>query len=200
MVGVDPAAVRAASRAGRAGPPVPLPRIAIGSADARPDGVPDRQSTSSPRYRRHHLPAHHRNIVLAAVLAERHRRELARLQPAAFQPAPPQWPATQPPIVGYQYQLRRNRFHQHRFHHRHPTPADSRRRASHPGGALPRVLGAGFAVGVLCLGLTACSSESSDGPLGAPRVTTTFDVGAGPLPDVASDPTTSKAYVTSSRR
>jgi uncharacterized RDD family membrane protein YckC len=39
-------------------------------------------------------------LVLAAVLAERHRRELARLQPAAFQPAP-QWPVAQPPAVGY---------------------------------------------------------------------------------------------------
>jgi uncharacterized RDD family membrane protein YckC len=39
-------------------------------------------------------------LVLAAVLAERHRRELARLQPAAFQPAP-QWPVIQPP-AGYQ--------------------------------------------------------------------------------------------------
>jgi uncharacterized RDD family membrane protein YckC len=35
-------------------------------------------------------------FVLAAVLAERHRRELARLQAPAPQP-PPQWPATQPP-------------------------------------------------------------------------------------------------------
>ncbi|WP_333891261.1 RDD family protein [Mycolicibacterium gadium] len=38
--------------------------------------------------------------VLAAVLAERHRRELARLQPAPLGP-PPQWPPGPPPIVGY---------------------------------------------------------------------------------------------------
>ena len=36
-------------------------------------------------------------FVLAAVLAERHRRELARLRPAAPQP-PPQWPPNQPPV------------------------------------------------------------------------------------------------------
>ncbi|MGZ8814090.1 MAG: RDD family protein [Mycobacterium sp.] len=38
--------------------------------------------------------------VLAAVLAERHRRELARLQPMPGHPAP-QWPPNQPPVVGY---------------------------------------------------------------------------------------------------
>jgi uncharacterized RDD family membrane protein YckC len=38
--------------------------------------------------------------VLAAVLAERHRRELARLQPVPGQPAP-QWPPNQPPAVRY---------------------------------------------------------------------------------------------------
>jgi uncharacterized RDD family membrane protein YckC len=38
--------------------------------------------------------------VLAAVLAERHRRELIRLQPARG-PAAGQWPPSQPPPVGY---------------------------------------------------------------------------------------------------
>jgi uncharacterized RDD family membrane protein YckC len=38
--------------------------------------------------------------VLAAVLAERHRRELARLQPAVPRPSP-QWPASQPPALGH---------------------------------------------------------------------------------------------------
>ena len=56
-----------------------------------------------------------------------------------------------------------------------------------------RVLCVGFAIGVL----SACASESADDLLGSPTVTTTFEVGAGPLPDVASDPTTNKAYVTS---
>jgi hypothetical protein len=36
-------------------------------------------------------------LVLAAVLAERHRRELARLQPVAAQPQWPSQPAYQPP-------------------------------------------------------------------------------------------------------
>jgi uncharacterized RDD family membrane protein YckC len=40
-------------------------------------------------------------FVLAAVLAERHRRELLRLQPVAAQPAP-QWPAGRPSAFGYQ--------------------------------------------------------------------------------------------------
>jgi hypothetical protein len=39
--------------------------------------------------------------VLAAVLAERHRRELARLQPRPGPSAPP-WPPSQPPAGGYQ--------------------------------------------------------------------------------------------------
>ncbi|HEX9833266.1 MAG TPA: RDD family protein [Mycobacterium sp.] len=39
-------------------------------------------------------------LVLAAVLAERHRRELARLQPVVPPPTA-QWPSTQPPAVGY---------------------------------------------------------------------------------------------------
>jgi uncharacterized RDD family membrane protein YckC len=38
--------------------------------------------------------------VLAAVLAERHRRELARLQSLPGYPAP-QWPPNQPPVVRY---------------------------------------------------------------------------------------------------
>jgi uncharacterized RDD family membrane protein YckC len=38
--------------------------------------------------------------VLAAVLAERHRRELARLQPVSGPPTP-QPPPSQPPLVGY---------------------------------------------------------------------------------------------------
>lgn len=38
--------------------------------------------------------------VLAAVLAERHRRELIRLQPAPGQ-TPPQWPMSPPPVVSY---------------------------------------------------------------------------------------------------
>jgi hypothetical protein len=41
--------------------------------------------------------------VLAAVLAERHRRELLRLQPAPGQP-PPQWPPSRPPVVEYPVQ------------------------------------------------------------------------------------------------
>jgi uncharacterized RDD family membrane protein YckC len=39
--------------------------------------------------------------VLAAVLAERHRRELARLQPVSGPPAA-QWPVSQPPAAQYQ--------------------------------------------------------------------------------------------------
>lgn len=39
-------------------------------------------------------------LVLAAVLAERHRRELARLQPLPPQPVMP-WPVAQPPALGY---------------------------------------------------------------------------------------------------
>ncbi len=50
---------------------------------------------------------------------------------------------------------------------------------------------------MLCLGLTACSGDSGERPV-ATTVSTTFDVGVGPLPDVASDPMTGKACVTSS--
>ena len=40
-------------------------------------------------------------------------------------------------------------------------------------------------------------SRSADEPLGPPVVATTFGLGAGPTHDVASDPSTHKAYVTS---
>lgn len=56
----------------------------------------------------------------------------------------------------------------------------------------------GFAVGLLALSLTACGTESSQGSMGPPKVAATLDVGAGPMPDIASDPSTHLAYVTSS--
>ena len=43
VVGIVAAAVRARRRAGRAGSPIPLPRSAIGSCGAGPDGLPDRR-------------------------------------------------------------------------------------------------------------------------------------------------------------
>jgi hypothetical protein len=52
---------------------------------------------------------------------------------------------------------------------------------------------AGFAVCVVALSLAACGSEPSQQSLGPPKVATTFSLGAGPMPDVASDPTTHKA-------
>jgi uncharacterized RDD family membrane protein YckC len=64
-------------------------------------------------------------FVLAAVLAERHRRELARLQPVPTPPAP-QWPLT--PAPGYQPTS------QHRSPHQVPqSPPPS----SDPGGFAP---------------------------------------------------------------
>ena len=53
----------------------------------------------------------------------------------------------------------------------------------------------GFSVGVLALGLAASGIASADEPLGPPVVATTFGLGAGPMHDVASDPSTHKAYV-----
>ena len=43
MVGIVAATVRAGRRTGRAGPPIPLSGIAIGSAGARPDGLSHRR-------------------------------------------------------------------------------------------------------------------------------------------------------------
>ena len=43
VVGIVAATVRAGRRTGRVGPPIPFSRSAIGSADARPDGVPHRR-------------------------------------------------------------------------------------------------------------------------------------------------------------
>src|ERR1700686_753668 len=51
---------------------------------------------------------------------------------------------------------------------------------------------------VVALSLAACGSGPSQQSVGPPKVATTFSLGAGPMPDVASDPTTHKAYVTSS--
>ena len=45
----------------------------------------------------------------------------------------------------------------------------------------------GFAAGLLVMSLTAQGSASADEPLGAPMVATTFGLGAGPMPDVATD-------------
>jgi DNA-binding beta-propeller fold protein YncE len=56
----------------------------------------------------------------------------------------------------------------------------------------------GFSVVVLAVSLAACGTESSEASLGPPKVTATFNVGAGWMPDVASDASTHKAYVTSS--
>lgn len=56
------------------------------------------------------------HLVLAAVLAERHRRELARLQVA---PAPPPWPSPPPSASGY------------------PAPPQQRSTPSDPGGFAP---------------------------------------------------------------
>ena len=53
-----------------------------------------------------------------------------------------------------------------------------------------------IAVGVLTVGLTSGIS-SADETLGPPVILKTFVVGEGPMPDVASDPTTQRAYVTS---
>ena len=49
-------------------------------------------------------------------------------------------------------------------------------------------------VGVLVLGLVVCGTASAD-ELGTPRVTSTFGVGAGPMPDVAPDPSTHRTVV-----
>lgn len=51
---------------------------------------------------------------------------------------------------------------------------------------------------VFTVSRVACGSESREVSLGPPKVTATFTVGAGPMPDVASDPSTHNAYVTSS--
>jgi uncharacterized membrane protein len=56
---------------------------------------------------------------------------------------------------------------------------------------------AGIAIGVLAMSLAAPGIASADEPLGQPMVTTTFGLGAGPMPDVATDPSTHRAYVTS---
>jgi len=56
---------------------------------------------------------------------------------------------------------------------------------------------AGIAIGVLAMSLAAPGIASADEPLGQPMVTTTFGLGAGPMPDVATDASTHRAYVTS---
>ena len=61
-----------------------------------------------------------------------------------------------------------------------------------------RIACTGFAVGVVVLSIAACGTEPGEESVGAPKVTTTFSVGDGPLPDVASDPSTHHAFVTSS--
>lgn len=50
--------------------------------------------------------------------------------------------------------------------------------------------------GVVGLGLTS-GIASADAPSEVPVVATTFSVGAGPMPDVATDSSTQRAYVTS---
>lgn len=54
-----------------------------------------------------------------------------------------------------------------------------------------------IAIGVLAMSQAASGTASADEPLGQPVVTTTFGLGAGPMPDVATDPSTHRAYVTS---
>jgi uncharacterized RDD family membrane protein YckC len=68
-------------------------------------------------------------FVLAAVLAERHRRELIRLRPVAPQ-APPHWPAPQHPAFGYQAPPQQIPPQQVLPQHVPPTPSD-------PGGFTP---------------------------------------------------------------
>ena len=82
---------------GRTGPPIPFPGTQLDPAGARPDGLPDHR-----RCGRADLAAaaagRAGRRVLAAVLAERHRRELMRLSPAPAPVAPePVAPATAPP-------------------------------------------------------------------------------------------------------
>jgi DNA-binding beta-propeller fold protein YncE len=56
---------------------------------------------------------------------------------------------------------------------------------------------ADIAIAVLATSLASPGIASADEPLGQPTVTTTFGLGAGPMPDVATDPSTHRAYVTS---
>ena len=87
VVGVVAAAVRTWRRASRAGAPIPLARNAIRSrirdqmAYRIAGDVVARISPPPP-------PGTPPQYVLAAVLAERHRRELARLRPAPAEPPP----------------------------------------------------------------------------------------------------------------
>ena len=67
--------------------------------------------------------------VLAAVLAERHRRELIRLQPAPSQ-TPPQWPVSQPPAVAYPVAPQQ-------FPPLQPPPPQAQPPSSDPGGFAP---------------------------------------------------------------
>ena len=89
VVGVVAAAVRVAARAGRAGPPVPLAGKSAGARDARSDGAPHLRRGGRADFAATAGVAPP-PLVLAAVLAERHRRELARLRPSA----PAAWPAS----------------------------------------------------------------------------------------------------------
>ena len=68
------------------------------------------------------------SLILAAVLAERHRRELGRLQASA---QPPAWPPSHRWTLSTR--IRRCRSHRHRRQLRRRTPAPS----SHPHDALP---------------------------------------------------------------
>jgi hypothetical protein len=59
------------------------------------------------------------------------------------------------------------------------------------GGFVNRLVG--IAISVLAMSLAAPTIASADEPLGQPTVTTTFAPGAGPMPDVATDPSTHRA-------
>ena len=53
--------------------------------------------------------------------------------------------------------------------------------------------------GVLVLVMAACAGESGEpAPGPPPKVTATFQLGSGRMPDVATDSSTHRAYVTSS--
>jgi uncharacterized RDD family membrane protein YckC len=69
--------------------------------------------------------------VLAAVLAERHRRELARLQPVAGPPMA-QWPVSQPPAAQYQAPPRLQQFPPQQV-----SPSSTSPPPSDPGGFAP---------------------------------------------------------------
>jgi YVTN family beta-propeller protein len=55
----------------------------------------------------------------------------------------------------------------------------------------------GLAIAVAVVTVTASGTASGEPALGPPAVAATFEVGVGPMPDVATDPSTHLAYVTS---